>query len=82
MATQQVKILIIGGKQAQGNGLRAGQSFVEQLVRRIEQTGQRAFIEYHVPIDLHMATSILYYLNVHRYDLIVLFIKIERYIDA
>ena len=72
MATQQVKILIIGGKQAQGNGLRAGQSFVEQLVRRIEQTGQRAFIEYHVPIDLHMATSILYYLNVHRYDLIVL----------
>lgn len=72
MATQQVKILIIGGKQAQGNGLRTGQSFVEQLVRRIEQAGQRVFIEYHVPIDLHMATSILYYLNVHRYDLIVL----------
>ena len=72
MATQQVKILVIGGKQAQGCGLRAGQSFVEQLARRFEQTGQQVFVEYHVPVDLPMATSILYYVNVHRYDLIVL----------
>lgn len=72
MATQQIKILIIGGKQAQGCGLRAGQSFVEQFARRIEQTGQQVFVEYHVPVDLPMATSILYYVNVHRYDLIVL----------
>lgn len=72
MATQQVKILVIGGKQAQGHGLRAGQCYVEQLARRIEQTGKRVFVEYHVPVDLSMATSILYYLNVYRYDLIIL----------
>lgn len=72
MATQQVKILIIGDKQAQGYGLRAGQGYVEQLARRIEKTGKRVFVEYHVPVELSMATSILYYLHIYRYDLVIL----------
>lgn len=72
MITKHLKILVIGGSTARGEALGAGNSFAEQFARRIEQSGQQVFIEYHTPIDLNKVTNVLYYLNIHRYDLILL----------
>ncbi|WP_143092799.1 hypothetical protein [Arsenicibacter rosenii] len=72
MNTKHLKILVIGGSAAQGDNLSAGNSFAEQFARRIEQSGQPVFMEYHTPIDLNKVTNVLYYLNIHRYDLILL----------
>lgn len=72
MAAKTQHILVIGGPAAGGLGVKPGQGFVEQFVRRLVQSGQRVQVEYHTPLDIESANLVLPRLSGSRYDLILL----------
>ncbi|RIV27342.1 hypothetical protein DYU11_03245 [Fibrisoma montanum] len=72
MAAKTQRILVIGGPAAGGFGVKPGQGFVEQFVRRLIQSGQRVQVEYHTPLDISSANLVLPWLYGSRYDLILL----------
>ncbi|GAA4448181.1 hypothetical protein GCM10023189_05670 [Nibrella saemangeumensis] len=67
-----INLLVIGSCQTYGYGLAAGQSFVDQFIRRLEQCGQHVKAEYYAPVSLQAVRYLLPKLPLNQYDVILL----------
>ncbi|GAA4416620.1 hypothetical protein GCM10023187_48210 [Nibrella viscosa] len=67
-----IHLLVIGSCQTYGYGLAAGQSFVDQFIRRLEQSGQRVKADYYAPVSLQGVRYLLPKLPLNQYDVILL----------
>jgi hypothetical protein len=72
MKQQKVSILVIGGNVSAGVNVKPRQSYVSHLLYRLQQAGWTARVELHTPVGLDSALSLLYRLNLNRFDLIIL----------
>ena len=69
---KKFKLLILGGDHVYGYGVGIGQSFVEQLARRLSREGLSLNVECHAPMSLAAISGLLPRLALQQYDLIVL----------
>ncbi|MBC8156308.1 MAG: hypothetical protein H7Z72_25770 [Bacteroidetes bacterium] len=69
---KKFKLLVLGSDHVYGHQIAAGQSFVEQLVRRLSHEGRSLTVECHAPMSLLAMTRLLPRLPIQQYDLIVL----------
>lgn len=69
---KKFKLLVLGSDHVYGHQVAAGQSFVEQLVRRLSNEGMSLTVECHAPLSLLAMTRLLPRLPIQQYDLIVL----------
>lgn len=68
----KIHLLVIGSCQTYGYGLAAGQSFVDQFIRRLEQSGQQVKADYYAPVSLQAVRYLLPKLPLHKYNMILL----------
>lgn len=72
VTVKKFKLLVLGSDHVYGHQIAAGQSFVEQLVRRLSNEGRSLTVECHAPLSLLAMTRLLPRLPLQQYDLIVL----------